>query len=207
MDWNASIRFYLQVPKKSLNTFSVKQNKIISKDYLIAELTPDAMVVLQSISDIQFRYNIAYVSVNPSELKHIFDRHYGENEKAPQQGKPLTDTDIALMVDVLDKPDKLISLGYIEKHQAETYLFLKKNEDNTVVIIEVFGSKNNKLRLKSMYNSVKSEEKIIEDELKSLLNTPDNASRLLAQRVYDFNSSSGTKVQHLLQFTKELSIK
>jgi len=27
---------------------SVKQNKIISKDYLIAELTPDAMVVLQS---------------------------------------------------------------------------------------------------------------------------------------------------------------
>ena len=31
---------------------SVKQNKIISKDYLIAELTPDAMVVLQSISDI-----------------------------------------------------------------------------------------------------------------------------------------------------------
>ncbi|EEB65802.1 hypothetical protein CAPSP0001_0496 [Capnocytophaga sputigena ATCC 33612] len=107
----------------------------------------------------------------------------------------------------MDKPDKLISLGHIEKHQAETYLFLKKNEDNTVVIIEVFGSKNNKLRLKSMYNSVKSEEKIIEDELKSLLNTPDNASRLLAQRVYDFNSSSGTKVQHLLQFTKELSIK
>ena len=165
------------------------------------------MVVLQSISDIEFRYDIAYVSINPSELKHIFDRHYGENEKAPQQGKPLTDTDISLIVDVLDKPDKVISLGHIEKHQAETYLFLKKNEDNTVVIIEVFGSKNNKLRLKSMYNSVKSEEKIIEDELKSLLNTPDNASRLLAQRVYDFNSSSGTKVQHLLQFTKELSIK
>ena len=132
---------------------------------------------------------------------------YGKNEKAPQQGKPLTDRDISLIVDVLDKPDKVISLGHIEKHQAETYLFLKKNEDNTVVIIEVFGSKNNKLRLKSMYNSVKSEEKIIEDELKSLLNTPDNASRLLAQRVYDFNSSSGTKVQHLLQFTKELSIK
>ena len=132
---------------------------------------------------------------------------YGKNEKAPQQGKPLTDTDISLIVDILDKPDKLISLGHIEKHQAETYLFLKKNEDNTVVIIEVFGSKNNKLRLKSMYNSVKSEEKIIEDELKSLLNTPDNASGLLAQRVYDFNSSSGTKAQHLLQFTKELSIK
>ena len=53
----------------------------------------------------------------------------------------------------------------------------------------------------------KKKDKIIEDELKSLLNTPDNASRLLAQRVYDFNSSSGTKVQHLLQFTKELSIK
>ena len=145
MDWNASIRFYLQVPKKSLNTFSVKQNKIISKDYLIAELTPDAMMVLQSISDIEFRYDIAYVSINPSELKHIFHRHYGKNEKAPQQGKPLTDTDISLIVDVLDKPDKLISLGHIEKHQAETYLFLKKNEDNTVVIIEVFGSKNNKL--------------------------------------------------------------
>ena len=182
---------------------SVKQNKIISKDYLIAELTPDAMVVLQSISDIQFRYDIAYVSVNLSELKHIFDRHYGENEKAPQQGKPLTDTDIALIIDVLDKPDKLISLGYIEKHQAETYLFLKKNEDNTVVIIEVFGSKNNKLRLKSMFNSVKSEEKIIEDELKSLLNTPDNASGLLAQRVYDFNSSSGAKIQHFLKFSKD----
>ena len=75
------------------------------------------------------------------------------------------------------------------------------------MIIEIFGSKNNKLRLKTMYNSIKTEEKIIEDELKSLLNTSDNASRLLAQRVYDFNSSSGTKVQHFLQFTKELPIK
>ena len=34
-----------------------------------------------------------------------------------------------------------------------------------------------------MYNSIKTEEKIIEDELKSLLNTSDNASRLLAQRL------------------------
>ena len=54
-----------------------------------------------------------------------------------------------------------------------------------------------------MYNSVKSDDKIIEDELKSLLNTSDNASGLLAQRVYDFNSSSGTKVQHFLEFSKD----
>ena len=51
----------------------------------------------------------------------------------------------------------------------------------------------------------KKEDKIIEDELKSLLNTSDNASGLLAQRVYDFNSSSGTKVQHFLDFTKYFS--
>ena len=49
----------------------------------------------------------------------------------------------------------------------------------------------------------KKEDKIIEDELKSLLNTSDNASGLLAQRVYDFNSSSGTKVQHFLEFSKD----
>ena len=48
----------------------------------------------------------------------------------------------------------------------------------------------------------KKEDKIIEDELKSSLNTSDNASGLLAQRVYDFNSSSGTKIQHFLDFTK-----
>ena len=187
--------------------YEVKQNKINAKDYLIAELTPEAMKILQSISEIQFRYEVAYVSINPSELKHIFDRHYNENEKATHQGTPLTDTEIANIVDILDKPDKLISLGYVKKHQAETYLFLKKNKDNTTVIIEIFGSKNNKLRLKTMYNSIKIEEKIIEDELKSLLNTSDNASRLLAQRVYDFNSSSGTKVQHFLRFAKELPIK
>ena len=56
-----------------------------------------------------------------------------------------------------------------------------------------------------MYNSIKTEEKIIEDELKSLLNTSDNASGLLAQRVYDFNSSPSTKVQHLLEFTKDFN--
>ena len=56
-----------------------------------------------------------------------------------------------------------------------------------------------------MYNSIKSDDKIIEDELKSLLNTSDNASGLLAQRVYDFNSSSGTKIQHFLDFTKYFS--
>ena len=71
------------------------------------------------------------------------------------------------------------------------------------MIIEIFGSKNNKLRLKTMYNSIKTEEKIIEDELKSLLNTSDNASGLLAQRVYDFNSSPRAKVQHFLDFTKD----
>ena len=49
----------------------------------------------------------------------------------------------------------------------------------------------------------KKEDKIIEDELKSLLNTSDNASRLLAQRVYDFNSSPRAKVQHFLDFTKD----
>ncbi len=54
-----------------------------------------------------------------------------------------------------------------------------------------------------MYNSIKSDDKIIEDELKSLLNTPDNASGLLAQRVYDFNSSSGAKIQHFLKFSKD----
>ena len=191
-----------------LSLFSkVKNNEVVAKDYLIATLTPDAMEVLKAISAIQFRYETAYVAINPSELKHIFDRHYQENEKATHQGKPLTDVEIEGIVDILDKPDKIISLGYIKKHQAETYLFLKKKEDNTTVIVEIFGSKNNKLRLKTMYNSIKSDDKIIEDELKSLLNTPDNASGLLAQRVYDFNSSPGTKVQHLLQFTKELSIK
>ena len=51
----------------------------------------------------------------------------------------------------------------------------------------------------------KKEDKIIEDELKSLLNTSDNASGLLAQRVYDFNSSLGTKIQHFLDFTKYFS--
>ena len=134
---------------------------------------------------------VVYLGDNVSNLTYIFSFKYLEK----------------VIVDILDNPDKIISLGYIKKHQAETYLFLKKKEDNTTVIVEIFGSKNNKLRLKTMYNSIKSDDKIIEDELKSLLNTPDNASRLLAQRVYDFNSSSGTKVQHLLQFTKELSIK
>ena len=187
-----------------LNLFSkVKNNEIVAKDYLIATLTPDAMEVLKTISAIHFRYEVAYVAINPSELKHIFDRYYGENEKATHQGKPLSDTEIEALVDILDKPDKLISLGYIKKHQAETYLFLKKKEDNTTVIVEVFGSKNNRLRLKTMYNSIKSEEKIIEDELKSLLNTSDNASGLLAQRVYDFNSSPRAKVQHFLDFTKD----
>ena len=52
--------------------------------------------------------------------------HYLENEKATHQGNPLTDVEIGAIVDILDKPDKLISLGYIKKHQAETYLFLKK---------------------------------------------------------------------------------
>ena len=46
----------------------------------------------------------------------------------------------------------------------------------------------------------KKEDKIIEDELKSSLNTSDNASGLLAQRVYDFNSSSDDKNTTLFRF-------
>ena len=92
-----------------LSLFSkVKNNEVVAKDYLIATLTPDAMEVLKAISAIQFRYERAYVAINPSELKHIFDRHYQENEKATHQGKPLTDVEIEGIVDILDKPDKII---------------------------------------------------------------------------------------------------
>ena len=92
-----------------LSLFSkVKNNEVVAKDYLIATLTPDAMEVLKAISAIQFRYERAYVAINPSELKHIFARHYQENEKATHQGKPLTDVEIEGIVDILDKPDKII---------------------------------------------------------------------------------------------------
>ena len=58
-------------------------------------------------------------------------------------------------------------------------------------------------RWTKLLEEYRPDDKIIEDELKSLLNTSDNASGLLAQRVYDFNSSSGTKVQHFLEFSKD----
>ncbi|WP_454997757.1 hypothetical protein [Capnocytophaga granulosa] len=93
-----------------------------------------------------------------------------------------------------------------EAVEGEVHSFVAGEFSNMIwgfYLLKYFGSKNNKLRLKTMYNSIKSDDKIIEDELKSLLNTSDNASGLLAQRVYDFNSSSGTKVQHFLEFSKD----
>ena len=62
---------------------------------------------------------VVYLGDNVSNLTYIFSFKYLEK----------------VIVDILDNPDKIISLGYIKKHQAETYLFLKKKEDNTTVIV------------------------------------------------------------------------
>lgn len=179
----------------------VKTNQVKAKPHSIGVFNNVAKDILSKVSGLSFRESTEVV-VNPSELRHIYNDHYGENEKDKGSNIPLTDSDVMNVADVISEPDKVAFIGKDDRTGLNIFLFAKKSSNGTFIVAKAYGNTWGKMSLKSLYHSRKNIDKVIKDELTSALSTPEIDSGVLAQRVADINSSNA-KIENLIDFTTE----
>ncbi len=186
----------------------VKNNLIPKKSVSIGKLTEKGKEYLSKISGLDFREYTDFM-LNPSDLRHIYNDHYGENEKDKGNNIPLTDEDIKSILDVVSTPDRIIFLGKDPKTNTNKFTFLKKNQTGIYRLVEVYGEKGGKLTAKSFLNSRKDIDKITE-ELNSLFSTSETHFDLLGQRIVELSSSenkdtdNSEEIQDKFQFIGEI---
>ncbi|MDR0430220.1 MAG: hypothetical protein LBH58_07070, partial [Tannerellaceae bacterium] len=196
---NTPPRFQAEQPadrdnlKKSvLEAFhNAEKGLFTGKSIPIGDLTEEGKKYLSELSGLDFR-NTTTFELNPSDLRHIYNNHYGKNEKDTGKNIPLTDSDIGNMVEVIYNPEQVVYLGEDKKTGNKVFAFIKSNPLGTYNLMEVYGNSGGKLTVKSFYNTKKgSDQRVM--ELKSLLPTSET---------YSGASLSGTNVPQLFQTPK-----
>jgi hypothetical protein len=165
--------------------------KFTGKGIQIGLLTEAGKRALASISGLDFK-DITSFELNPSDLVHIYNDHYGKNEKAPHQNNPLTDSDIERLVDVLYSPDTILS-GTDQNTGLKVFAFLKANENGTYNVMEIYGNSGGRLTTKSFYNTKAG----IAQRVMDLQNPESSQSLLPTSATYSGASLSGANIPHI----------
>lgn len=132
-----------------------KEGKMDGCTIPIGQLTEEGKRYLSDISGLGFK-TFTDIAVNASELRHIYNEHYGSNEKDKGNNIPLTDEDIANMVDVISKPEGIIFLGKNPIDGVNSFAFLKSAErTGTYNLLEVYGKVGGRLTAKTFYKTKK----------------------------------------------------
>ncbi|GHV64502.1 hypothetical protein FACS1894199_02900 [Bacteroidia bacterium] len=138
----------------------------------IGRLTEEGKAYLTALSGLDFM-NYVDISLSSSDLRHVFNDHYGANEKDRGNNYPLTDDDIKNIADVIAAPNKVLFLGYDIKRQSNKFAFLKQSPNGTYNLMEVYGDKGGSLIVKSLFHTKKEISQRISDiekQLKYFLN-------------------------------------
>lgn len=121
----------------------------------IGWLSPAGVVYLSRISGLTIKAKTQF-TVSRNFLRHLYNEHYGGNEKDTGQNVPLTDEDVAAFIDVVFNPDDIVFMGYNPKEQAYGFSFLKGSKNGTYSLLEVYGNSRGTLKPKTFYNSKRS---------------------------------------------------
>ncbi|MDR1226818.1 MAG: hypothetical protein LBK47_07980 [Prevotellaceae bacterium] len=121
----------------------------------LGRLTEDGKRYLANISGLGFKA-FTDIAVNASELRHIYNEHYGDNEKDKGNNIPLTDEDIINMVDVISKPESIVFLGKNPINGVNNFAFLKRaTVEGTYNLLEIYGKAGGCLTAKTFYKTKK----------------------------------------------------
>ena len=181
-----------------LNLFhKAAKGDISGKPISVGKLTAKGRDYLSKLSGLKFKKHIDFM-LNPSDLKHIYNDHYGNNEKDKGSNEPLSDNDIRNIVDVIHKPDKVLFLGWDEKTQSNKFAFLKVSDAGTYNLLEVYSTRNGNLTAKTFFNTKKGISQRVMELDKTLLPTSET---------YFGESPLATKVPNLFESTKSFDAK
>jgi hypothetical protein len=158
----------------------------------IGQLTPEGKAYLSALSGLRFKTYVD-VTLNSSDLRHVYNDHYGQNEKDMGSNNPLTDEDIENMVEVFASPNKILFVGYSSKNQSNRFVFLKASKAGTYNLIEVHRSKGGQLAAKTFLNTKKGVNQRI-SELEIPTDLPPNGHAISQRTVGEtpLFSTSGT---------------
>ena len=117
----------------------------------VGRLTGEGKAYLESLSGGKMKDVVDFV-LNPSDLVHIYGDHFGENEKDKGSNIPLTREDIKNIIDVIERPDRVIYLGN-DGNSGSKFAFLKKSDGGAYNLIEVYGDRRGNLTAKTFYNT------------------------------------------------------
>lgn len=125
--------------------------EIKGKSIPIGRLTQEGRDYLKSMSGVEFKDDVSFV-VNPSDLVHIYNEHFGENEKDLDRNIPLDEDDIKNIIDVITQPTNVVYLG---ESSGQKFAFLKNSTNGTYNLLEVYTTKRGNLGLKTFYKTKK----------------------------------------------------
>lgn len=129
------------------------KNNVTGRGKKIGELTEEGKKILSHLCGEEMKDLIDF-RLNPSDMKHIFNNHYGKHEKDTGNNYALTDSDIMNMLDVISKPD-FIMFGIDKKHNNKMFFFFKSNDVGTYNLAEIYSDRSGNLTAKSFYNTKK----------------------------------------------------
>ena len=144
---------FRKVSKQIENLFDqAVAGDLTGKPVSIGKLTKAGKEYLEKISGLTLKDDVDFV-LNPSDLVHIYNEHYGDNEKDKGNNIPLTKHDIRRMVDVVAFPTKVI---YGEgKNGRKSFYFLMDSPGGAYNLLEVYADKKGNLSSKTYYKTKK----------------------------------------------------
>lgn len=115
---------------------------LTGKPISIGTLTTEGKTYLEKISGLKFRDEVNFV-LNPSDLRHIYNDHFGENEKDKGNNIPLTIYDIKRIIDVISYPTAVI-YGKEDKSNRNLFYFLMDSASGTYNLLEIYSDRKGK---------------------------------------------------------------
>ena len=163
------------------------------KPFAIGRISKEGKEYLEQLSGVKMKEFVDFV-LNPSDMVHIYNDHYGENEKDKGNNVPLTDEDIRNMAEIISNPESIL-FGTDSKTGRNMFFFFKKNENGTYNLAEVYGDRKGNLTAKSFYNTKKEATQRVMEIEQSLLPTSVTYSGA--------TPSSGAKIPKLFESAME----
>ena len=144
----------------------------------IGRLTPDGRDFLEKLSGKTLKENVSFV-LNPSDLVHIYRRHFGANE-ADSRNTPLTRWDIRQIAEIITSPDKVLYGKEKDGNQRNMFFFLKEAEGGSYNLMEVYADRRGNLTAKSFFKSKEgvSQRAVLLSESSTLTSVTDGATLL-----------------------------
>lgn len=142
----------------------------------VGRLTPEGKAYLEQLSGMQMKDDVSFL-LNPSDLVHIYRRHFGANEK-DSRNIPLTNQDIRHMAEIISTPDRAVFGKEVGGNERNMFFFLKGTAGGSYNLMEVYSDKRGNLTAKSFFKSKEgvSQRAMLLNESSTLTSVTDGAT-------------------------------